>query len=53
MNETPANFSGPDIRTIIPDIVAELPNTDREMNYPKKKNTDEAIRQKLRLEGYV
>ena len=33
--------------TTIPDMVVDRPKKDSDMNYLKKKNIDEAIRQKL------
>ena len=47
MTKTPENFPNPQIPTIIPDTGAERPKTGREMTYTRKKNIDEAIRQKL------
>ena len=47
MTETAANFPEPDMPTIT-ELGTERPKTDGEMAYLKKKNIDEAIRQKLR-----
>ena len=47
MTETAANFPEPEIPTIT-ELGTERPKTDGEMTYPKKKNINEAIRQKLR-----
>ena len=47
MTETAANFSDPEMPTTT-ELGNERPKKDGEMTYLKKKNTDEAIRQKLR-----
>ena len=46
MAETSATFPNPDMPTIH-DSGINIPKTDAEMTYPKKKNIDEAIHQKL------
>ena len=46
--ETPDTFPEPDIPKIIPDTGVDHPKTDAEITYLKKKNIDEAIRQKMR-----
>ena len=46
--ETPDTFPEPDIPKIIPDTGVDHPKTDTEITYLKKKNIDEAIRQKMR-----
>ena len=48
MTKTPENLTDPDIPTIIPETGSEHPKTDGEIKYIKKKNIDEAIRQKIR-----
>ena len=48
MNKTPATFTDPEIPTIIPDMGVERPKTDAEITYLKKRNINDAIRQKLR-----
>ena len=48
MTETPATVPDPDMPTIIPDMGTDRTNTYGEITYLEKKNTDEAIRQKLR-----
>ena len=45
--ETVANFPDPEMPTIT-ELGIERPKIDGEMTYLKKKNIDEAIRQKLR-----
>ena len=47
MTETAVAFPHPEMPTIT-DLGIELPKIDGEMTYFKKKNIDEAIRQKLR-----
>ena len=47
MTETTATFPDPEMPTIT-DLGTEHPKIDVEMNYLKKKNIDEAIRQNLR-----
>ena len=47
ITETVATFHNPEMPTIT-DFGTELPKTDSEINYLKKKNTNEAIRQKMR-----
>ena len=46
MTKTPANFSEPEIPTIIPETGVEFPKTDMEMTYLKNKTIDKYIRQK-------
>ena len=47
MTETATTFPDPEMPTIT-DLVTAPPKTDGEMTYHKRKNIDEAIRQKLR-----
>ena len=47
MTETEATFREPDVPTIT-DLGIELPQIYEEMNYLKKKNTDESISQNMR-----
>ena len=47
MTETTATFPDPEM-PIITDLGTEHPKIDVEMNYPEKKNIDEAICQNLR-----
>ena len=47
MTETAANFPDQDMPTI-PELGTDRPKTDGDMTHLKKKNIDEAIRQKLR-----
>ena len=47
MTETASNFPDPAMPTIT-ELGTERPKTDVEMTYIENKNTDEAIRQKLR-----
>ena len=48
MTETPETFPDTYMPIIIPDMGVERPKTDAEITYPKNKNTNEAIRHKLR-----
>ena len=48
MNKTTLTFPNPWIPTTITDIGVQHPKTDVEMAYLEKKNTEEAIHQKLR-----
>ena len=48
MNKTLATSTGPEMTTITPDTIIDIPKMDVEMTYFKKNNIDEAIHQKLR-----
>ena len=48
MTETLEIFPDPEVPTIIPGMVIDHPKTDAEITYPKKKNIEEVIHQKLR-----
>ena len=48
MTKTLEKFTDPEMPTIIPEMGTESPKTDVETTYPKEKNIDEAIHQKLR-----
>ena len=48
MAKTPTNLSNLDMPTIVTDTGAEHPKTDAKMTYLEKKNSYEAIYQKLR-----
>ena len=48
MNKTLENFANPEITTTMIDTGAELPESDVDMTYLNKKNTNDSIHKKLR-----
>ena len=47
MNKTLATLTDPEMPTITPDTIIEIPKMDVEITYLKNNNIDEAIHQKL------
>ena len=52
ITKTPETLLDPEMPTIIPEMVAACPKTDRKIIYLEKKNIKESICQKLRKKDF-